>query len=209
LNRSRLTAGIILMAVLGITFVTGVILLIITWKPKPTSELDQKGYVVELKYCDTTNTTPCIVSIGLDEDSNMVVNLRVSLSFPDFYLKIIRTRSEVIYPCQRVRGFPTSFYCIGGNVSPGEIPQFVLVSSENDIVLAQGSLPIIGQAFPTIEVARVMPTLTATQEPGQEGTVVVSTPSNATPNPSNPTTPTTRPSYPNPTPARNNTPSYP
>ena len=205
MNRNRLIGASILIAALGIVLITGVILLMITREPKKPTELDQKKPAVDLIYCNSTNVLPCIVSIGLDDDGNMLINLRVPKSFPDFYMKIIRSQGEIRYECQMVEDFPTSFYCIGENVPPGEVPQFALVASDDNTLLAQGSLPIIGLAFPTIGIAMGTPSPMNTQEPGQGTTVASPTSSNTTPRPSTPT----KPSYPNPTPVRTRTPSYP
>ena len=205
MNRNRLLAGIVILAILGITSVIGLVSLLNKWKTGQ-SQVGYKSPAMELTYCNSQNTTPCIVSFGIDSNGNMLVNLLVPASnFPDFYLKIIRNAGEHKYECQMVENLPTSFYCIGEKLPPGGTLQFMLVSSRDDSLLANGNLPLIGLAFPTLVMVLPTPSSTETLAPGQTPLAETPTPSQNTPKASTPT----QSSYPNPTPVKNKTPSYP
>jgi len=107
-----------------------------------------------LSYCSSTQNTPCILSFNLKPDGNMVINILAdSSSIPDFYMKIRHNESESIFECQKVKGFSTSVACLGRAMPPGEPLQFLVVSRNEDVLLAEGSFPIIGLAVATPEVA--------------------------------------------------------
>lgn len=113
--------------------------------------------VTELVYCGSSDIKPCVVSFNLDEDNNMLVNLLLSdLSYPDFYLKITRGGYTISYECQRIAASPNNANCIGENLPPGELLHLMLISTKDEVLLAEGSLSIIGLAFPTLEI--VIPT---------------------------------------------------
>jgi len=117
--------------------------------------------VSNLAYCTDEQVKPCVVSFGLDADNNMLVNLLLpDLSFPNFYLKITRGEINISYECQRTAASPNNAYCIGENIPPGEVLQMMLISTKDDTLLAEGSLSIIGLAFPTLEsvISTAMPT---------------------------------------------------
>jgi hypothetical protein len=194
-NRNRLIAGLAVLAVL--------ILLVIVWlgtllfglinKPPQASK---RELISELAYCSPDDNRPCIVSFSLDADSRMLVNiLTPDSSYPDFYLKISNADTENKYECQPVEDFPTHIHCTGREMYPGEKLHFVLISSDDERVLAEGNFAIIGLllATPGVEVTE---TALATETPetaeptGFPTPILLETP---TPGP----TPTS-PSYPNP-----------
>lgn len=156
----------------------------------------QKSPLIELSYCNSDNVRPCIVSFSLDSDGNMLVNiLAPGPSFPAFYLKIVHEKGESLYECQKVENFPSNVYCTGETMQVGKILQFLLLSKNEDTILAEGSFAIIGLALPTPEnQLTVSPTLTPTEEQGL--TTATPTRVKATPSPSYP-----NPQYPNPSPS--------
>ena len=100
----------------------------------------------------------------------MLVNvLTPGLSFPDFYLKIIHSKGENIYECEKVERFSTSVYCIGEAMRLGEVLQFMIISVDEEATLAEGSFAIIGLALATPEFADLSPTvdLTASATPNE------------------------------------------
>ena len=120
----------------------------------------------------------------------MLVNvLTPGLSFPKFYMKIIHSKGENIYECEKVKKFSTSVYCIGEAMRLGEVLHFMLISVDGEVTLAEGQFAIIGLALSTPEILLPSPTvdLTASATPG----------GSKTPTPIR--TPAT-PSYPNPYP---------
>lgn len=204
MNRNRLIAGLGILAVVGILVVWGLVSLWVKWNAR-TPEAHYRIPVSKLLYCDSNQDRPCVVSFGIDANGNMLVNMLLDPSFPDFYLKIIRNKGESLYECQQVKGFPTTnAYCTGEQVQPGERPQLMLVAKNKDTVLAEGSFVIIGLALSTPEEGFITPTeppavLESTLEPTLEPTVsptafileILS------PIPTRPTV-TPKPAYPNP-----------
>jgi len=159
-NRKHwIIAGIIV----TILFVVGIMSLLNKRSSEPT-EVVSHVPVSELVYCNDDQIKPCIVSFGIDADGNMLVNLLLpDISFPRFYLKVVRGEEDVLYECRRVIAAPNNAYCIGSMLAPGEILRLMLLSTNDDSLLAQGELPIIGLAFPTLEI--VIPTNTPTMTP--------------------------------------------
>jgi hypothetical protein len=128
-------------------------------------ESSQSTLASELVYCSSSDIKPCVVSFSLDEDDNMLVNLLLpDLSFPKFYLQITRGEVEIYYQCQRILAAPNTAHCIGEKLQPGETVYLKLISTRGDILLAEGSLSIIGLAFPTMGVVTPIPEMTASPE---------------------------------------------
>ena len=204
-DRNRLIAGAAIAAVLIILVVYGLF-----QRQTEPPRASQRAPLSELGYCSSEDIRPCVVSFSLDSDGNMLVNiLTPEDSFPAFYLKIIHEAGESIYECQKVKKFPETVYCIGEEMQVGEILQFLIISTREDSLLAEGNFAIIGLALPTPEdelTAVVTPTaqdeLTAVVSPTQPGPfgTVTATPTRPKSTPS--------PSYPNP-PYPNPSPSYP
>ena len=110
--------------------------------------------VLELAYCTDEQVKPCVVSFGMDMDGNMLVNILLpDLTFPGFYLEIVRGETSISYSCRRIPATPNNAYCIGEKMPPGESLRLLLISTKEDVLLAQGNLSIIGLAFPTLEIA--------------------------------------------------------
>ena len=85
----------------------------------------------------------------------MLINIQTaSSSPPNFYIKVKQEEGESIYKCQRVKGLATSVACTGRAMPPGEVLQFLMLSTDEDILLAEGSFPIIGLALATPEIAQ-------------------------------------------------------
>ena len=153
--------------------------------------VDQRFPLQGLDYCNSDQITPCIVSFGLDAQGNMLVSFLTSGAFyPDFYLKIKTETGEYTYVCEKAYTFATSVYCTGKAMPVGQALQFLIISLNEEVLLAQGSFPIIGMALVT-PIDFTAPTATATPTL----TPIVGTPPEvtATPSPS-------YPSYPGPPP---------
>jgi len=202
LNRNRLIAGFVLLTVFGIITVVGISLFFLASQKESPPELNQRTPASDLNYCNASDARPCIVSFGFDSDENMLVNLLMPPSYPEFYLKITQKQSETRYECQRVKNFSTDFYCVGVQMPPGEPLQFMIISSKDDTILAEGNLSIIGLVYPTpgfalsttipLQTGTSLPFETPTQYQGQP--TKTPTPTRYAPKPSS----TTSPSYPNP-----------
>lgn len=155
--------------------------------------MGERAPIPALAYCSSNDSRPCIASFGLDSDGRMLVNvLTPGLSFPAFYLKIIHNEAENIYECKKVERFSTSVYCIGEAMRLGEVLQFMLISVDGEVTLAEGSFTIIGLALSTPEFADLSPTVDLTAS----ASASVTPGGLITPTPVRTRTPAT-PSYPN------------
>jgi hypothetical protein len=150
-NRTRLIRGISIAAVLILLSISGLVLF--KEREKRQARVDQRVPLQGLGYCTSNQITPCVVSFSQDSDKNMLVNLLTEGAFyPDFYLKIKTDEKDHIYVCRKVNTFATSVYCTGKVLPIGEVFQFLIFSLNEDILLAQGNLSIIGMALATPEV---------------------------------------------------------
>jgi len=152
---------------------------VVTLRSKPSNDSMQTGQsapVSELAYCNDKETKPCVVSFGIDTNDNMLANLLLpDISFPWFYLQIMRGEVDFTYECKRVVGTPNNVYCSGEKLPPGEVLHLALISIRGDVILAEGNLSIIGLAFPTMEIA--IPTDVPTETPTEPPTPLPTQPS--------------------------------
>ena len=181
--------------ILGIVVALGLVFLV-RWlggRDQQSAGPDSDTPVVELAYCNDDQVRPCVVSFGIDANDNTLVNLLLpDLSFPNFYLKVVREGREAIYVCQRVAPTPNNAYCVGEKMPPGEQLHLMLFSKRDDVLLAEGDLSIIGLAFPTMGISTIAPAkaMTVTETPDLTPTVPIVSRS--------PTSTSTPPKYPNP-----------
>lgn len=141
--------------ILGISIAVSLILIITAlalfreWKSRQ-ARVDQRVPLQALGYCDSNSVTPCVVSFSQDTKGNMLINLLTDGAFyPDFYLAIKTEENEYLYVCDKVNRFATSVYCTGKTLPVGETYRFLIFSLNEEILLAQGSFPIIGMALVT------------------------------------------------------------
>jgi len=153
-NRNRLSAGVVtLIAVFMFLIISGSIILFGQWRDRQ-DQVYHRTPLPSLKYCSLKQVRPCILSFNLDPGGTMVINLLThNSSPPDFYIKVRQHAGETLYTCRKVRGFPTSVSCTGAALPPGEELQFLLISKDEDILLAEGHFPIIGVAIATPEIS--------------------------------------------------------
>lgn len=191
-RKQWIVTGIIVIILLA----GGTLLLQINTSAGPQEPTPQ-GPVSGLAYCSDDQVRPCVASFSLDMDGNMLVNLLLpDRFFPSFRLEILRSADKILLDCRRSNTAPNSAYCVGERLPPGETLHLMLVSTRDDVLLAEGSLTIIGLAFPTLEVVSPTPEIAPT-----EPTAVPLTDLPVTPTPSLPLMPSpthTKPSYPNP-----------
>lgn len=198
MNRKQMTIG-------GIVLVLLIVLGVLAWRnlfagSRSPAETGTNVPVLELTYCNGNQVKPCVVSFSVDSDGNMLINLLLpDVPFPDFYLKIAQANGDILYKCLRVKDSPNNAYCTGEKLPPGVAMHLMILSSDDDTLLADGTLPIIGLAFPTLGI--VTPTFanTPTELPA---TLTTASPTptmiskKVTPKPTQ-----TKPSYPNPSPS--------
>jgi hypothetical protein len=158
--------------ILGISIAVSLVLIVSAlaifreWKSRQ-ARVDQRLPLQALKYCDSSSVTPCVVSFSQDSDGNMLINLLTAGAFyPDFYLAIRTEDHEYLYVCDKVNRFATSVYCTGKTLPIGPTYQFLIFSLNEEVLLAQGSFPIIGMGLVTpVVIAPPTPTPIATDTP--------------------------------------------
>lgn len=150
-NRNRLIAGFVILAVFTSLVIIGSVILIRSWNSKP-AETGQREPLAGLSYCSSRQLRPCVLSFSLDENGNMIINMLADRQATNVYLKVRQGERETIYPCEKVQGFSSSLACTGAKMPVGEAFSFVVVSTEADIALAEGTFPIIGLGIATPEV---------------------------------------------------------
>ena len=161
MTRHRLILGICV--ALSLLLIVSALALFQQWKSRQ-ARVEQRVPLERLGYCDPNPVTPCIVSFSQDADGNMLVNFLTEGAFyPDFYLTIKTEDREHLYVCDKVNRFATSVYCTGKSLPVGKTYQFLIFSLNEEILLAQGSFPIIGMGLVTpVVIAPPTPTSTAT-----------------------------------------------
>ena len=146
-------AGVVILVILTIVMIAGSIILLREWNSRQ-AQVGHREPLPGLSYCSASQIRPCILSFNLDANRNMVINILTDGSFfSDFYMKVRHEEGEYIYKCQRARQFSINVSCTGETMPVGEPLQFLVVSTGEDIPLAQGSFPIIGLALATPEFA--------------------------------------------------------
>jgi len=157
-----IAGGILAIVVLGIF---ALLLNRLGSQPAANADINQPD-ILELAYCNEEQIRPCVVSFGLDIDNNMLVNfLLPDLSYPEFYLQVVRGDVNISYECQRIASALNNAYCIGEKLPPGESLRLILISNIDGAILAQGSLSILGLAFPTLDIFLPTDSLTGTPAP--------------------------------------------
>lgn len=163
MTRNRLILGISVAVALLVIF--SALVLFQRWKSRQ-AHVNERVPLQGLGYCDPNPVTPCVVSFSQDADGNMLVSFLTDGAFyPDFYLTIKTGDNEHIYVCDKVNRFTTSVYCTGKPLPVGVTYQFLIYSLKEEILLAQGSFPIIGMGLVTPVVMAPptpTPTITAT-----------------------------------------------
>lgn len=154
MNQYRLIVGtIVFVALMIILAISGSAILLNQVKSEPVL-IGQRQPVAMLGYCGSNQARPCVLSFNLNPDGGMVINLLTDQSSSrHFYLKIKREETESVYTCRKVTSFSTNFSCTGEMMPLGEPLQFLMVSTQKNILLAEGNFPIIGLAIATPEVA--------------------------------------------------------
>jgi hypothetical protein len=164
MHRNRLVMAVLAMVIIIALSVAG----FWVWRLKNNQpQIHSKSQISKFGYCSPEGSQPCVVSFGLEADGNMLVNLLVPPSYPDFYLKALRGSEENLYDCNSAEQFPTSVYCTGREIYPGEKPQFLLVAADDDRVLAEGTFTIIGLllASPKSDATATSPAVIETSTP--------------------------------------------
>jgi hypothetical protein len=150
-NRNRLIVGLFILAIFMTLVIFGAISLLRQWNSRQ-AQTGQREPLQGLSYCSSNQLRPCVLSFSLDATDSMVVNLLADRRATSIYLKVKQGERETMYECQNVEGFSTSLACTGEKLPVGEALSFVIVSTEEDIALAEGTFPIIGLAIATPEI---------------------------------------------------------
>ena len=150
-NRNRLIVGLVILAVSMTLVIFGSIVLLRYWNSGGATT-GQREPLQGLSYCSSNQLRPCVLSFSLDATNTMVINLLVDRRATNVYLKVRQGERETIYECQKVEGFSTNLACTGEKLPVGEALSFIIVSTKEDVALAEGTFPIIGLAIATPEI---------------------------------------------------------
>ena len=150
MNRKQWIAGAALLVLLLILCISGAILAWNEWQGEPGS-VGTHEPLPGFGYCSSRPIRPCILSFHSNRSGDMVINLLANGSSPDFYIKIRHAEGESIYECKRARKYSINVSCTGEKMPVGETFSFLIISTEANTTLAEGSFPIIGMALATPE----------------------------------------------------------
>lgn len=151
-NRNRFIVGSFIGVVVLVVVIFASVLGYEEWKSRQ-ARTGQREPLQRLGYCAPGQVKPCILSFSLDPNGDMLINLLTERSVPDFHLEVRREAGTTAYQCHKTGRFSTSVLCSGRVMPVGETLQFVILSKQDDSLLAEGQLPIIGLALATPEFA--------------------------------------------------------
>jgi hypothetical protein len=150
-NRNRLIVGLFILAVFLTLVISGSIILRRQWNSRQ-AQTGQREPLPGLSYCSMNQLRPCVLSFSVDATGKMIVNLLADRRATNIYLKVKQNERETRYECQKVEGFSTNLSCTGEKLPVGEAFSFLVVSTEEDVELAEGTFPIIGLAIATPDI---------------------------------------------------------
>jgi hypothetical protein len=150
-NRNQLIVGLFTLAVFLTLAIFGSIILLRQWNSGQI-ETGQREPLPRFRYCSSSQLRPCVLSFSLDAAGKMVINLLTDRRATNIYLKVKQDERETTYECQKVEGFSTNLACTGEKMPVGEALSFMVVSTEEDVTLAEGTFPIIGLAIATPDI---------------------------------------------------------
>jgi hypothetical protein len=152
-NSQRVLAGIFLVVTFMILIGTGFVLQGRDWKNSQPRTGERQPLPV-LGYCTAGGPRPCILYFSRDAAGKMAIHVQAESAFPPlFYLKVRSAEAENVYECRKDGGLSTTLTCRGEAMPVGETLQIAMLSADDDSVLAEGQLPIIGLALATPEPA--------------------------------------------------------
>jgi hypothetical protein len=151
-GRKQLIAGIVLFVVLMILCVSGSSIALNEWKNR-RGHVGHREPLPGLGYCSSKQIRPCILSFNLNPNGGMLINILVRGFSEDFYVKTKHKGSEYIYECKKNSQYSTHVSCTGKTMPIGEMFSFLIVSTEENVTLAEGSFSIVGLALATPEIA--------------------------------------------------------
>ena len=151
MKERQLRNGAAILAGFALLAITGAIFLLRDWKSSQAA-VGRRHPLPALGYCASTQVRPCILSFSLQPGGNMQIDMLTNRSQPDFYLKIRSDLGERTYPCEKAPETSTLVSCRGRAVKPGEVLQFLLISTQEDTDMAEGQFPVIGLALATPEI---------------------------------------------------------
>jgi hypothetical protein len=149
-NRKQSIAAAILFVIL--LCLAGSVLAWKQWQGEP-GQVGQREPLPGFGYCSSRQTRPCILAFNLDAKGSMLINVLVEASSPDFYMKVRYPEGEQTYECKRARKYSIHVTCTGELMPVGKTLSFLMLSKETNLILSEGSFPIIGVALATPEIS--------------------------------------------------------
>ncbi len=161
MNQKQWNIGAIAI-LLMILFISGLMVVLNGLRSKPGS-VGHREPLPAFGYCSSSRVRPCILSVALNPDGSMSINILVKRSSQNFYIKIRDETNQYIYECKRVPRGSIYVTCRGEAIPVGEMAIFTVITKKKNTTLAGGSFSIIGMALVTPEIPT--PTLTPTFVP--------------------------------------------
>lgn len=152
MNWNRSFTGIVILAI-SLILVVSAPSILREWERRQPGMGDREP-LPGLRYCSPGGLSPCVESFSLNPRGGMVVYMQTTdLSAPDFNLRIRHAEREKLYACRRPDRSSLRIICTGDAMPVGQELLLLMVSKEDDAVLAAGTLSIIGMALATPDLA--------------------------------------------------------
>jgi hypothetical protein len=151
-DRKRWIARLAWLAVAAILFLSISIIVLNEWKSRQ-GQVDHREPLPGFSYCSSKQIRPCILSFNLNPGGGMLINILANGSAPDFHVKIRHEERDYVYECTKAERYSIHVSCTGASLPVGETVSFLIVSTDENITLAEGSFPIIGMALATPNIA--------------------------------------------------------
>lgn len=164
MNWNRSFAGLVILIV-SLTLLVSAPVIRREWERKQPGT-GQREPLPALRYCSPGGISPCVESFLLDPRGGMLIHMQTAdLASPDFNLKIRHAENEKLYVCRRSSWSSLQVTCTGEAMPVGQDLRLQVISKEDDTLLAAGTLPIIGLALATPDLATTPTSVPLSERP--------------------------------------------
>jgi len=99
--------------------------------------------ITEITLCDVDARDLCVVTFGIDATDHMVITFQLpNADYPAFYVKGSNKGTENTYQCEAAKAASTSVYCTGMRTPLGEAIDVEVYATNNDLLMARGTIMI-------------------------------------------------------------------
>lgn len=111
---------------------------------------DSGKTITEITLCDIDAHDLCIVTFGVDNLDQMVINIQLpNTDYPAFYVHATNKGIKNIYQCEVANAIPTSVYCTGLRTPLGETLNIEIHAINGDLLMARGTLMVSAMVLTT------------------------------------------------------------